>query len=383
MLGRSARAAAAMVVAAAARVYRPAASCRHAPPHPPPLDPVRKRNKGGGITFGRKRRRAVRKDREPDEDDSGESCPGKALTTVGTLRDLCLVRACSTHPNLTADRSFTLSPPPAAAFALTRFVPMLQEVLEDAGGAEPGLQGIAATWHREPDSSPVQVGHSKPSRAAMRAVAPAPGAHPSTTLLPLFPLQLPGSCQLTSTLTCPPPPAPAAPAPAACPAAPTPRPKQGSACALCARRAGGHARARAARLTRQRRTRWVEWGQGEVWRVDDIRTPCASCLPEQRLPAYRGAPAISRLPSPWAGPTSVCVHRRRRELQRDAQRAPAERAAGAGRVPGGDLCGDPRPLPAPHGRAVGAGRWGRGGGPPWGVAGVAQRRPGTCGFWLN
>lgn len=51
---------------------------------------VRKRNKGGGISFGRKRRRAVRKDREPDEDD--------------------------------------------AAFALTRFVPMLQEVLEDAGG---------------------------------------------------------------------------------------------------------------------------------------------------------------------------------------------------------------------------------------------------------
>lgn len=58
------------------------------PPAPPPA--VRKRNKGGGITFGRKRRRAVRKDREPDEDD--------------------------------------------AAFALTRFVPMLQEVLEDAGG---------------------------------------------------------------------------------------------------------------------------------------------------------------------------------------------------------------------------------------------------------
>jgi syntaxin-binding protein 1 len=50
---------------------------------------VRKRNKGGGITFGRKRRRAVRKDREGDEDD--------------------------------------------AQFALTRFVPMLQEVLEDAG----------------------------------------------------------------------------------------------------------------------------------------------------------------------------------------------------------------------------------------------------------
>ncbi len=55
----------------------------------PPLPAVRKRNKGGGISFGRKRRRAVRKDREPDEDDS--------------------------------------------QFALTRFVPMLQEVLEDAG----------------------------------------------------------------------------------------------------------------------------------------------------------------------------------------------------------------------------------------------------------
>ncbi|KAL4443933.1 hypothetical protein ABPG75_011670 [Micractinium tetrahymenae] len=54
--------------------------------------PVRKRNKGGGITFGRKRRRAVRKDREPDEDD--------------------------------------------AAFALTRFVPMLQEVLEDAAAGK-------------------------------------------------------------------------------------------------------------------------------------------------------------------------------------------------------------------------------------------------------
>ncbi|PSC68723.1 SM Sec1-family [Micractinium conductrix] len=54
--------------------------------------PVRKRNKGGGITFGRKRRRAVRKDREPDEDDS--------------------------------------------AFALTRFVPMLQEVLEDAAAGK-------------------------------------------------------------------------------------------------------------------------------------------------------------------------------------------------------------------------------------------------------
>ena len=55
----------------------------------PALPAVRKRNKGGGITFGRKRRRAVRKDREGDEDD--------------------------------------------AQFALTRFVPMLQEVLEDAG----------------------------------------------------------------------------------------------------------------------------------------------------------------------------------------------------------------------------------------------------------
>lgn len=50
--------------------------------------PVRKRNKGGVITFGRKRRRAVRKDREADEDDQ--------------------------------------------QFALSRFVPMLQEVLEDA-----------------------------------------------------------------------------------------------------------------------------------------------------------------------------------------------------------------------------------------------------------
>ena len=55
-----------------------------------PLPAVRKRNKGGGISFGRKRRRAVRKDREADEDDS--------------------------------------------QFALTRFVPMLQEVVEDAGG---------------------------------------------------------------------------------------------------------------------------------------------------------------------------------------------------------------------------------------------------------
>lgn len=54
--------------------------------------PVRKRNKGGGISFGRKRRRAVRKDREPDEDD--------------------------------------------AEFALTRFVPMLQEVLEDAAAGK-------------------------------------------------------------------------------------------------------------------------------------------------------------------------------------------------------------------------------------------------------
>ncbi|PRW58349.1 SM Sec1-family [Chlorella sorokiniana] len=54
--------------------------------------PVRKRAKGGGITFGRKRRRAVRKDREPDEDDS--------------------------------------------AFALTRFVPMLQEVVEDAAAGK-------------------------------------------------------------------------------------------------------------------------------------------------------------------------------------------------------------------------------------------------------
>jgi syntaxin-binding protein 1 len=50
---------------------------------------VRKRAKSGGITFGRKRRRAVRKDREPDEDDS--------------------------------------------QYSLTRFAPMLQEVLEDAG----------------------------------------------------------------------------------------------------------------------------------------------------------------------------------------------------------------------------------------------------------
>jgi hypothetical protein len=55
---------------------------------------VRKRSKGGGITFGRKRRRAVRKDREPDEDDS--------------------------------------------QFALTRFVPLLQEVLEDAGAGWEG-----------------------------------------------------------------------------------------------------------------------------------------------------------------------------------------------------------------------------------------------------
>ncbi|KAI3423806.1 hypothetical protein D9Q98_009643 [Chlorella vulgaris] len=54
--------------------------------------PVRKRSKGGGITFGRKRRRAVRKDREPDEDDS--------------------------------------------QFALTRFVPLLQEVLEDAAAGK-------------------------------------------------------------------------------------------------------------------------------------------------------------------------------------------------------------------------------------------------------
>lgn len=54
--------------------------------------PVRKRTKGGGITFGRKRRRAVRKDREPDENDQ--------------------------------------------EFALTRFIPMLQEVVEDAAAGK-------------------------------------------------------------------------------------------------------------------------------------------------------------------------------------------------------------------------------------------------------
>lgn len=86
-------------------------------PHPPPipaapgtaLPAVRKRNKGGGISFGRKRRRAVRKDREPDEDD--------------------------------------------AEFALTRFVPMLQEVLEDAGAPRKhagGGQG-RAVCHRGKD----------------------------------------------------------------------------------------------------------------------------------------------------------------------------------------------------------------------------------------
>ncbi|GAB4816148.1 hypothetical protein N2152v2_003194 [Parachlorella kessleri] len=78
--------------------------------------PVRKRNKGGGITFGRKRRRAVRKDRDGDEDDQ--------------------------------------------QFALSRFVPMLQEVLEDAAAGK--LSNDEYPYVRTP-SSP--SGGSIPSSA--------------------------------------------------------------------------------------------------------------------------------------------------------------------------------------------------------------------------
>lgn len=83
--------------------------------------PVRKRSKGGGISFGRKRRRAVRKDREQGEDEE--------------------------------------------QFALSRFVPMMAEVLEDA-----------AAGKLSPDEYPYVRSPSSPS-----ALSSAPSADSTPT----------------------------------------------------------------------------------------------------------------------------------------------------------------------------------------------------------